>query len=147
MSNDDKAWDRAWEIAKTEYCSALELFRHFSSLRRQDMLFVATIQAAALTLIGDKLLKLDLSRFMLSLVAFCVLFLGLNSERRLSAYMFTEMERAREIEKAYDMKLVSAATTKVGMTKMLLSNAAVFRIYYAVFLIAWLSIWALNLRR
>lgn len=37
-----------WELAKLEYEAALEQYRQLTSLRRQDMAFVTTVQAAIL---------------------------------------------------------------------------------------------------
>ncbi|MCA1566434.1 MAG: hypothetical protein LC803_12495 [Acidobacteria bacterium] len=139
-SNDTKIWD----IAREEYSSALGLFRHFSSLRRQDMAFVTTVQAAILTIIGSKLLSLDFSSFLLSTIAFFVLLLGLNSERRLAAHMQGEMSRAKQIEEAYGMTLLSTAYKEVESRKMLMENKVVFPLYYFIFIIAWIIIWTLN---
>ncbi|HEU4835122.1 MAG TPA: hypothetical protein VFS90_11925 [Pyrinomonadaceae bacterium] len=75
---------KSWEQAKAEYDVGLQQYRLNSTLRRQDMAFVTTVQAAILTIIGAKLLSLDFSGFLLSAIAFFVLLLGLNSERRLA---------------------------------------------------------------
>ena len=136
-----------WDIAKEEYSSALGLFRHFSSLRRQDMAFVTTVQAAILTIIGDKLLSLDFSNFLLSAIAFFVLLLGLNSERRLAAHMSGEMDRARQIESEHGMSLLSVAYGEVRNRKLLMQNDIVFPLYYFIFIIAWIIIWMLNFRK
>jgi len=143
MTPDDT---KKWDISKEEYSRALELFRHFSGLRRQDMAFVTTVQAAILTIIGSKLLSLDFSSFLLSAIAFFVLLLGLNSERRLAAHMSGEMRRARQIEAEYDMSLLSVAYDEVRSRKLLLRNDVVFPLYYFIFIIAWVIIWMLNLR-
>ncbi|HEX8632747.1 MAG TPA: hypothetical protein VF703_01195 [Pyrinomonadaceae bacterium] len=136
-----------WDIAKEEYSSALGMFRHFSSLRRQDMAFVTTVQAAILTIIGAKLRSLDFSGFLLSAIAFFVLLLGLNSERRLAAHMSGEMRRARQIESEHGMSLLSIAYDEVRDRKLLLRNDMVFPLYYFGFVIAWVIIWILNLRK
>jgi hypothetical protein len=140
--NDTKNWD----MAKEEYSSALGMFRHFSGLRRQDMAFVTTVQAAILTIIGSRLLSLDFSSFLLSTIAFFVLLLGLNSERRLSAHMSGEMRRARQIEAEHGMTLLSVAYSEIGNRKLLMKNDVVFPLYYFIFIIAWVIIWILNLR-
>ena len=136
-----------WDKVKQEYSSALELFRHFSSLRRQDMAFVTTVQAAILTIIGSKLLSLDFSSFLLSAIAFFVLLLGLNSERRLAAHMSGEMRRAKQIEEEYGMSLLSVAYGEVKNRKLLMRNDLVFPLYYFIFIVAWVIIWILNIRR
>lgn len=139
-SNDTKTW----EVAREEYSSALGLFRHFSGLRRQDMAFVTTVQAAILTIIGTKLLSLDFSSFLLSTIAFFVLLLGLNSERRLAAHMRGEINRAKQIEQEYGMTLLSMAYKEVESRKMLMENNKVFPLYYFIFIIAWVIIWMVN---
>ncbi|HEV2706254.1 MAG TPA: hypothetical protein VGV59_10045 [Pyrinomonadaceae bacterium] len=136
-----------WDVAKEEYSNALGLFRHFSGLRRQDMAFVTTVQAAILTIIGSKLLSLDFSSFLLSSIAFFVLLLGLNSERRLAAHMFGEMLRARQIEAEHGMALLSVAYSEVENRKLLMKNNLVFPLYYFIFIVAWVIIWILNLRK
>jgi hypothetical protein len=135
----------SWETAKLEYEVAVEQYRHFSSLRRQDMAFVTTVQAAVLTIIGSKLLALDFSSLVLSIIAFFVLLLGINSERRLSAYMGSYMYRAREIESEYGMSLLSPSGNNVQKKRLLLSNSYVFPLYFCIFIIAWFTVWALNL--
>jgi hypothetical protein len=59
----------AWELARLEYETALEQYRQLTALRRQDMAFVTTVQAAVLTIIGSNLLNLDVSGWLLSWVA------------------------------------------------------------------------------
>ncbi|MBE9029953.1 hypothetical protein IQ266_09460 [filamentous cyanobacterium LEGE 11480] len=135
----------AWDLAKLEYETALEQYRQFTSLRRQDMTFVTTVQAAVLTIIGKNLLKLDGAHFLLSLVAVFVLFLGINSERRLAGYMTAYMRRTNEIEAEYGMKLTLMSAQEVKTKRLLVSNAIIFPLYYAVFLIAWGVVWILNL--
>lgn len=133
-----------WELAKLEYESALEQYRQLTSLRRQDMAFVTTVQAAVLTIIGDKLLNLDASNFLLSLIAVFVLFLGLNSERRLSGYMTGYMQRAKDIESEYGMKLITFGRAFKDK-KLIISNSIIFPLYYFFFFIAWFIVWMLNL--
>jgi len=136
---------RSWETAKVEYELALEQWRHYGRLRRQDMAFVTTVQAAALTIIGSKLLSLDTPGFLLSVIAFFVLLLGINSERRMSAYQTGYIHRAVQIESEYCMSLLSLGWNEVQSRKLLLSNRIVFPLYYFVFIVVWASIWALNL--
>lgn len=136
---------KSWEYAKVEYDVGLRQYQLNSSLRRQDMAFVTTVQAAVLTIIGSKLLSLDFSGFLLSAIAFFVLLLGLNSERRLAGYMEGYMQRARQIEKEYGMTILSHSWSAVKRRRLLFSNAKVFPVYYCIFILAWLSIWVWNL--
>jgi len=61
--------------------------RHFTCLRRQDMLFVIAISGTALTIIGSDLLPMKPVHIALSCITFLVILLGMNSERRLTSYM------------------------------------------------------------
>ena len=135
----------SWELARLEYEAALEQYRQLTSLRRQDMTFVTTTQAAILTIVGTKLLNLDASGFLLSLIAVFVLCLGINSERRLSGYMSGYMRRAKEIESEYGMQLLSLGIQEVKNKKLLVSNSVIFPVYYAFFFMAWLIVWILNI--
>ena len=135
----------SWELARLEYEAALEQYRQLTSLRRQDMTFVTTTQAAILTIVGTKLLNLDASGFLLSLIAVFVLCLGINSERRLSGYMSGYMRRAKEIESEYGMQLLSLGIQEVKNKKLLVSNSVIFPLYYAFFFMAWLIVWILNI--
>ena len=135
----------SWELARLEYEAALEQYRQLTSLRRQDMTFVTTTQAAILTIVGTKLLNLDASGFLLSLIAVFVLCLGINSERRLSGYMSGYMRRAKEIESEYGMQLLSLGIQEVENKKLLVSNSVIFPVYYAFFFMAWLIVWILNI--
>jgi hypothetical protein len=136
---------KPWEHAKAEYEAGLHQFRLMSTLRRQDMAFVTTVQAAVLTIIGSKLLGLGFSGFLLSVIAFFVLLLGLNSERRLAAYMAGYLARVRKIEGEYGMKMFSHAWQETLKRRFLISNARIFPIYYGIFIFAWLIIWVWNL--
>jgi hypothetical protein len=136
---------KSWEYAKVEYEIGLGQYQLNSSLRRQDMAFVTTVQAAVLTITGSKLLSLDFSGFLLSAIAFFVLLLGLNSERRLAGYMEGYMLRARQIEAEYGMTILSHSWNKVKRRRLLFSNAKMFPIYYCIFILAWLIIWMWNL--
>lgn len=133
-----------WELAKLEYEAALEQYRQLTSLRRQDMAFVTTVQAAILTIVGNKLLSLDASGFLLSLIAAFVLFLGINSERRLSGYMAGYMQRAKDIESEYGMKLLTFGRAFKDK-KLIISNSIVFPLYYFFFFVAWFIVWMLNI--
>ena len=136
-----------WELSRLEYEAALEQYRQLTSLRRQDMTFVTTVQAAVLTIIGTKLLSLDASGFLLSLIAVFVLFLGVNSERRLSGYMAGYMRRAKEIESEYGMQLLSCGVKELRNKKLLISNSIIFPFYYSSFFVAWVVVWTLNIFR
>ena len=140
---EDKA--NSWEVTKAEYDTANSQFIAYSGLRRQDMAFVTTVQAAVLTIIGTKLLALDATGFLLSGIAFFVLLMGFNSERRLSEYMTGNSKRVNEIENYYHMKRSEYVKGKLG--KHSLSNSKTFPIYYSIFIGLWIFIWVLNLRR
>ncbi|MBD2234137.1 hypothetical protein [Phormidium tenue] len=133
-----------WELARLEYEAALEQYRHLTSLRRQDMTFATTVQAAVLTIIGNRLLSFNASDLLLSIVAAFVLCLGINSERRLAAYMSGYMRRAKEAELEYGMQLVLFGTQEVASKKLLASNSIIFPFYYAFFFVAWLTVWIIN---
>jgi len=133
-----------WEIAATEYDIALKQFRHFSTLRRQDMLFVTTVQGVTLTIIGKNLLCMKATHIVLSCIAFAVILLGINSERRLSAYMDANAQRARIIEGQHGMSLLSGAHANIQSRKCMFSNTTVFKAFYSMLLIAWFVIWILN---
>lgn len=135
---------QSWEFAKVEYENALEQYRHYTSLRRQDMAFVTTVQVAVLTIIGANLRNLDLANLLLSIIAFFVLLLGINNERRLTAYMAGYMKRATQIETDYEMSLLVKGRQEVLNRKLLLSNIVVFQLYYFVFSVVWVVVWVLN---
>jgi uncharacterized membrane protein len=98
------------------------------------MAFVITVQAAVLSIFSSKLLSLDYSGFLLSAIAFFVLLLALNSERRLAVYMEGYMRRARQIESEYGMTVLPGSWNQVKRRRFLFSNAKVFPIYYCIFI-------------
>ena len=138
------AQENGWEQAKTEYQCANANYNHFSDIRRQDMAFATTVQAAVLTIVNSHLLDLNTPKFLLTLIAFLVLVIGINSERRVSAYMAGYMVRAKQIEDSYSMALLHEGTRAVQGTKLLLPNRRTFLLYYTAFIAAWLVIWLLN---
>jgi hypothetical protein len=136
-----------WEVAKVEYESALEHYRHHSSLRRRDMFFAVTIQGAVLAIVGEDLPSLGLVGFLLSFVAFFALLASINAERRVSAYMAGYMQRANQIEAEYGMSLLSMGRAEVKTRKALFSNTLVFPLCHLIFIVAWIGIWGWNLLR
>jgi hypothetical protein len=139
-----KTKTQSWESVKVEYENALEMYRHYTGLRRQDMAFVTTVQAAALTIIGKNLLSLDTSNLLLSIIAFFVLLLGFNSERRITAYMAGYMKRANQIETDHDMFLLVEGRKEVLKRKLLISNTIIFPLYYFIFAATWVIVWIIN---
>ncbi len=127
-----------------EYRSALEFYRQYTNVRRHDMAFITTAQGAVLTAIGRDLLAMNLSSFLLSVVAVFLLLLGMNSERRLTAYMAVYMKRAKEIENRRNMSLLSDAYAQVSKRRFLVSNTVTFPGYYALFVLVWVVIWLIN---
>jgi hypothetical protein len=109
------------------------------------MAFVTTVQGAVLTIIRERLLDLDPSSLLLSVIAVFVLLLGVNSERRVSAYMVGNMRRANEIELEYGMSLLSSGRREVRERKLLFANRIVFPFYYLIFIVVWIGVWILNL--
>jgi type IV secretory pathway VirB3-like protein len=117
MAEDER---NSWEVAQVEYDKAISEYSHYSVLRRQDMAFVTTVQAAALTIIGTKLLTLDASSFLLSFIAFFVLLIGINSEYRLAAYMVGNLKRAKQIELEYGMTRLIIVAEKVNRRRLVI---------------------------
>lgn len=133
-----------WETAKLEYEQALSQYQNCTVLRRQDMAFVTTVQGAVLAILGPQLSNLDTSGIVLSLIAFFLLLVGINSERRLSNYMEAYFKRAREIEQQFGLALVSLGFEKVRKSRSIFSNSRVFPLYYSFLMIAWMIIWVRN---
>lgn len=133
-----------WEVGKTEYESAMEEYRHYTTIRRQDMAFVTTTQIAILTIIGDNIVALDLSKLLLSFVAFFILIQGLNSELRMSAYLSGYKNRAKDIERSQGMRLLKSGEEAVKHQKFQISNRKMFPVYYIVFMLVWVGIWVIN---
>jgi hypothetical protein len=108
------------------------------------MAFVTTVQGAVLAILGPRLPNLDTSGIVLSLIAFFLLLLGINSERRLSNYMEAYFKRAREIEQQFGLALVSLGFEEVRKRRSIFSNSRVFPLYYSFLMIAWIIIWVRN---
>lgn len=133
------------EVVKLEFEAALTAYSQATHLRRQDMALVTTVQGAVLTIAGEKLLHLDISTTLLSVIAFFSLLMGLNNERRLGIYMQGHMQRAKEIEAELGMRFLSTADEGIRRARFLYTNSRVFPFYYLVFLMAWIVIWGFNL--
>ncbi|SEI69988.1 hypothetical protein SAMN04487995_1772 [Dyadobacter koreensis] len=132
-----------WEIAKTEYEEALNQYRNTTLLRRQDIAFIITVQGAVISIIGSKMLMLDMSSLLLSAVAVFLLFIGLNNELRLSKYMEIYMDRAKEIESEFGLKLIISAY-EVRHKKFEFSNSKTFPAFYIFLIVSWLFVWVKN---
>lgn len=72
---------------KAEYEACFKMLNLYTTSRRQDMTIVAAAQAAVLAIVARNILNFELHHFLLSLVALFVTLMGLNSDRRHSAYM------------------------------------------------------------
>lgn len=139
--------DNEWDAAKLEYDNALHQLRHYSSLGRQDIAFVTTIQGAALTIIGDKLLSLNATGVVLSVLSCFVLLLGANSQRRLWTYMSGYVRRATQIEGKYNMLLLQTGKLEVESKRLLFSNNYLFLFFHLMLFLAWVVIWIINIIR
>ena len=128
-----------------EYQTAIEQYQQCTALRRHDMAFVTTIQGAVLTIVGKEFLKPDLWAAVLSGVAFLLLLLGANSERRLAAYMAGYAKRASEIEQKYGLRVLQYGCREVASRRGLFSNGVVFPTYYLLFAAAWAVLWLVHL--
>ena len=129
------------EVALVEYQTALEQSRHYASLRRQDMAFATTAQAAVFTVLGTDTLDFSVRDWLLSGIAFFIILLALNSERRNNGYFESCMVRAGAIEKSLGLRLCSDAPHFLKKRRRLLSNSLVFPLYYLLFAATWVAIW------
>lgn len=137
--------DNNWAIAKVEYESSLKRLLEYTGLRRQGIAFSTTFQAAILSIIGSDILDINISHMLLSIVAFFVLFMGLNNERRLYSYIQGCSDRIKEIENQFDMSFFKSCDRRASEKPMLFSNNSLFQIYYALFIIMWIAIWIINI--
>jgi hypothetical protein len=129
----------------SEYHQGIELLRHWSTMRRQDIAFVTTIQGAVLTILGKALPHLDVAQYALTVIAFYVILLGINSERRLAAYCDGYVSRVKTLEPSIGMALLSAGAAHVDREHLLVSNKRMFLTYYGVLLTGWITLWLSNL--
>lgn len=133
------------EVPLKEYEIAIEQFRHFSLLRRQDLMFVVIVQGAVLTIMSSRFTEMAPVDVSLSVVAFLVTLLGLNSDRRLTEYMVGNAKRAKELEQQLGMKVFSGAHSEVANKRFLYSNKHVFFCFYTLLAVSWIIVWAVNL--
>ena len=131
--------------AIAEYDACFKMLNLYTNTRRQDMTIVAAAQAIVLTIVAENLLSLELSHFLLSLIALFVTLMGFNADRRHSAYMRGYIKRARTIEDQDDMELLKEGYEEVKRTKLLISNSVTFQIYYGLFAVLWIAIWIANI--
>ena len=134
-----------WEISKIEYENAFLHARHYTKLRRQDMAFVTTVQAFVFTVIGNQLPDMGAKGLLLSIIAFFVLVLGFNSERRLSSKMATCLRRASEIEARFGMHLLARVANQKKARASMISNALMFPSYYLILAALWIFVWVWTL--
>lgn len=132
------------DVLAREYQQGIELLRHWSGVRRQDIVFVTTAQAAILTVIGKSLPRLDLAQYALTVIAFYVIILGINTERRLAAYSDGYVNRIKLLEPTLGIALLSAGAAEVDRQRFLVSNKRMFLTYYGVLLSGWLGLWLTN---
>jgi uncharacterized membrane protein len=105
---------------------------------------VTTAQAAILTIIGKNLPRLDLAQYALSFIAFYVIVLGINTERRMAAYCDGYVMRVKSLEPNLGIALLSAGAAEVDRQHFLVSNKKMFLTYYALLLSGWLALWIAN---
>jgi hypothetical protein len=127
-----------------EYQQGIDLLRHWSTVRRQDIVFVTTAQAAVLTIVGRSLPRLDVAQYALTIIAAFVIVLGINTERRLAAYSDGYVRRIKGLEAPLGIELLSAGAAEVDRQRFLVSNKRMFLTYYAVLLVGWIGLWIGN---
>ena len=132
-----------WEKERIEYEQAFEMFRYLSGLRRQSLAFVTVVQGAIITIIRDQLHDLDTFGIFMSILAFIVVIIGQNNERRIARYMKGFMERVRTIEKVNNMFLLGLGYRKAHSGFGILRNTLTFPIYYLLLASGWIVIWIL----
>lgn len=133
-----------WAVEQVEYTMALAQFRHQSMLRRLDVGFVTTLQVAVLSIIGSNVLTMEAVDMALSVIAAFIVFMGLNNDWRMSAYMTGYLTRAREIEANHSMKLLQSGRDVVESRRRLQRNATVFPMYYILLEVVWVVVWIMN---
>lgn len=104
-----------------------------------------TIQGAAITIVGDQLLSLDVRGLALSIIAFLVAVIGLNNERNLNSHLIGFRQRAIELEDEHGASLVRAGMDQAKKTPGLMLTHSTFRAYYVLLVIGWVVIWILNI--
>lgn len=139
-----KSENKEYSVERTEYTECLNMFRHFGNSRRRDMAFITTAQGVVLTVVGQNLLNLNLSLFILTVIAVFLLITGFNNERRLSAYMRGYIKRAKYLENKIGMNFLAEGFKEIQNTNYIVSNMHTFSAYYVFFTFAWISIWILN---
>jgi len=111
---------------------------------RTDVAFATTVQAAILAVIGSHLPLHNIGHTALSVLAFTVAVLGINSVDRVYRYMSGYMSRAREIETKLDLKLITQGYLATK-TRFNLPIASTFKYYYALLIVFWMIIWGWSL--
>ena len=132
------------KVLTMEYQEALAQTRAFATLMRTDVAFATTVQAAILAVIGSHLPLHNIGHTALSVLAFTVAVLGINSVDRVYRYMSGYMSRAREIETKLDLKLIAQGYL-VTKNRFNLPIASTFKYYYALLIVFWMIIWGWSL--
>jgi hypothetical protein len=130
-----------------EYKLGVELLRHWSTMRRHDIVFVTTIQGAVLTIIAKNLPYLQVADYALTVIAAFVVVLGINSERRLAGYSNGYVRCVQKLERRLDMTLLAEGLAEVQSLKWLVSNYRMFISYYSALLAGWLLLWTVHAYR
>jgi hypothetical protein len=128
-----------------EYEQANEWWRKISEMRRHDLAAFTAIQGAALTVIGDHLLDMKAHQLLVSLVAFVVLLVGYNNERRLSAFLEKIVERSCAIEQQRRMTLLSNARDYMNTRPGIVKTTRTFGAFYVAAGSSWVVIWLMNI--
>ncbi len=132
------------KVLTMEYQEALAQTRAFATLMRTDVAFATTVQAAILAVIGSHLPLHNIGHTALSVLAFTVAILGINSVDRVYRYMAGYMSRAREIEVRLGLKLITQGHL-MTKTRFNLPIATTFKYYYMLLIVFWMIIWAWSL--
>lgn len=130
-----------------EYKLGIELLRHWSTMRRHDIVFVTTIQGAVLTIIGKNLPHLQVADYALTVIAAFVVVLGINSERRLAGYSNGYVRRVQNLELRLGMTLLAEGLAEVQSLRGLVSNYRMFINYYSALFVGWLLLWSVHAYR
>lgn len=137
-----KSTDENWELL--EYELAHTRWTAGTNQRRVGLAFFTAVQGTIFTIIGDRILTLDLESTIISVFGMIVSIISWNHERRIGAHMTGYGNHIKKIEKKHNIGIFQSGRDE-AKRQFTFSNRKLFSWYFVLIFIVWILIFTINI--
>lgn len=140
--------DTNWEIAKFEYEKALDLYKTYTTMRRQDLVYMTIIQVGAFTVLKDAMFNFAHIQWIIAIIGFFLCLVGWNNEVRLATYLRGALDKVKEIERNTKLDLINSVNVKLKNEHRFIykiHNGITLYFYYLILACSWVYFLLINI--